>query len=412
MADEDNKVIGYTSEGLVLYTYNEILEKLTTGLNGIYGSDLSTDSSDPDMQWVRILAQLISDEHDTMRQLDNSFNPDTARGAAQDYRYRLNNVERKNGAYTSMPITFTIQNEVTTLDGLDGQEPDEGSAWGVTDGTYNFLLNSTEEFQTGTYTRQVTCTQRVAANPPIGSVTQQIQDTSNINVTDITNGAPTAIGAPNEKDEAFSNRRQQSFVNSGMNCCDSITRQLLNLSTVVNAKAYEHDYTNYPDGPDADGIPLNCIWVVVDGGSSIEIVKAIYENISGTDTKGEQSDTVISDSGQSLTFNFDYATTNSIFLKFTLQKLYPTFNITLDNLKQTISDNTSIDINSSIDSSTMNDIIKNAISSNAETVQLGAVPINIELSSDNSTWTEFLEAAGKQIKYVLPPDNISITVQE
>ena len=411
MADENDKVIGYTSEGLVLYTYNEILEKLTNGLNEIYGSDLSTDSSDPDMQWIRILTQLISDEHDTMRQLDNSFNPDTARGSAQDYRYRLNNIERKDGTYTSMPISFTVQNGNTTLEGLDGQEPDEGSAWGVTDGTYNFLLNSTEEFAPGDYTRQVTCTQKIAANPPIGSVTQQIQDTSNINIINITNGAPTAIGSPTESNEAFSNRRQQSFVNSGMNCCDAITRQLLNLSTVVNAKAYEHDYTNYPDSPDADGIPLNCIWVVVDGGSSIEIARAIYENISGTDTKGEQSDTIVSDSGQSLTFNFDYAITNSIYLKFTIQKLYPTFNITLDTLKQTISDNTNININASIDSSTMNDIIKEAIASNAESIQLGAVPINIELSRDNSTWTEFLEAGGKQIKYVLPPDNISITMQ-
>lgn len=410
MAEE--VTIGYTEQGLVLYTYNEILEKLISGLNEIYGSDLSEDSSTPDMQWVRLIAEMIADEHDTVRDLDNSFNPDIARDAAQDYRYRLNNLERKAGFYTSVPITFKIQNEDTTLEGLDGQEPNEGSAWGCTDGNNNYLLNNTEEFEVGqTYTRQFTCTEMAEVNPPIGSITKQIQDYYNINVIDISNEAPTAIGAPSESNEKFAAQREQSFVNAGMNCCDSITRQLLELSTVNNAKAYEHDYTNYPDGPDADGIPLNCIWVVVDGGSSVDIARAIYENISGTDTKGSQSETLTSNSGQELTFRFDYALTRNIYLKFILKKLYPTFNVNTEELKKIIADNTSIDINSSIDSSTMNDIIRDAIIENSEVVELGAVPLGIQLSTDKTNWIEFLAGAGKQIKYVLIPENIEVVIQ-
>lgn len=409
MADDNLIIVGYTEEGLTVLTYNQIVDRIEQIFKGIYGDDIDLNSNTPDGQVVRLLAEMFADEHDTMRELDSSFNPDTARGAAQDYRYRLNNLWRKNGLYTSIPATFTV-NQTTQVAGLDGQTPDEAFAWGITDDTNDFLINSTETFQPGQYTRQFTCTVRDAVNPPVGSITKQIADVNDINITNISNGAPTAIGARDESDIKFAARREESLVNSGMNCCDSITTELLNLPTVVNAKAYEHNYSDYPDGDDADGIPLNTIWVVVNGGSAIEIAKAIYANISGTATKGEQSYTLVSNSGQPLTFNFDYAVTQNIYLKFTLQKLYPTFNIQVDNFKKYISDNTSIDINAAIDSSTMNTIIREAIVSNSEVVQIGAVPINIELSTDGQNWTEYLEGAGKQTKYVLLPENIDVTM--
>lgn len=405
----DDITIGYTAEGLNLLTYNEIIEKLTSAFQSLYGDDIDLSSNTPDGQLLRIFAQMLADEHDTMRDIDNSFSPDVARGAAQDYRYSLNAIERKAGLYTSVPVTFTVTN-TTSVSGLDGQIPDEAETWGVTDGNDKFLINSSETFTAGTYTRQFTCTRMAAVNPPIGSITQQIASVNNINITDITNSAPTAIGASQESDDAFFNRREQSFVNSGMNCCDSITNELLELPTVVNAKAYEHNYTDYPDSTDADGIPLNTIWVVVNGGSANEIVKAIYENISGTATKGSQSGSVISDSGQTLTFNFDYAITQNIYLKFNIQKLYPTFNLRMDDFKQTIADNTSIDIDASIDTSTLNVIIREAIVSNSEVIQLGAIPLNILISSDETNWVEYLPGAGKQIKYVLLPENISVEV--
>lgn len=411
MADNEEVIIGYTDEGLTLLTYNQIVDKLTAAFQSCYGDDVDLSSNTPDGQLLRIFAEMLADEHDTMRELDNSFNPDVARGAAQDYRYRLNNIWRKAGLYTSVACTFTVS-ETTELAGLDGVTPDEAYAWGVTDGTYNYLLNNTEVFQPGTYTRQFTCNQMIAANPAEGAINAQISSVNNINISNITNTAPISIGAQIENDQRFAARREDSMVNSGMNCCDSITSQLLQLPTVVNAKAYEHDYVNYPDGIDADGIPKDTIWVVVSGGSNQEIGQAIYENISGTATKGEQQASVVSMSGQTLTFNFDYAIVHDIYLKFTLQKLYPSFNVRMDAFKQTIAENTSIDINGSIDSSLMNIIIREAISTNAETVILGAVPLNIQLSSDNVTWTEYLEGLGKQIKYVLLPENITVEVIE
>ena len=409
MAD---KIVGYTQDGLVLLTYNEIVEKLTQAFEDLLGSDIDLSSNTPDGQLLRIFAEMIADTHDTMRELDNSFNPDVCRGAAQDYRYRLNNIERKAGSYTSIPITFTVKNKEQTLSGLDGQEPDVGTAWGVTDDSNNYLLNSTETFQTGTYTRQFTCTKMDDVNPPIGSITKQITSVNNVNITDITNQAATVIGSSVGTDEQFAARREQSFVNSGLNCCDSITSELLKLSTIVNAKAYEHDYENYPDSTDADGIPINTIWVVVDGGSATEIAKVIYANISGTNTKGAQSGVVTSVSGQDLTFNFDYVQIQQIYVKFKLQKLYSSFTVRDDDLKQEIADRTLVDINASLNSSEMNQIIRDAISANTETVQLGAVPLEIKLSTDNSQWSEYLPNAGKQKKYTLIPTNVSFEVVE
>ena len=409
MADEDEIITGYTDEGLVLLTYSQIVDSLTRSWQHLFGDDIDLSSNTPDGQLLRIFAEMIADEHDTVREVDNSFNPDVARGAAQDYRYRLNNIERKAGLYTSVPISFTVLNE-TSVAGIDGQDMSEAVAWGVTDGIYNYLINSSETFEPGTYTRQVTCTTAVAANPPIGTITRQILDVNNINITDITNSAPTRVGAAEEGDERFAARRELSTVNSGMNCCDSITNQLLELPTVTNAKAYEHDYSNYPESIDADGIPLNTIWVVTDGGSAEEIARTIYENISGTGTKGSQSYTLTSASGQSLTFRFDYAITRNIYLRFQIQKLYPSFNLRVDTFKQTIADETSIDINAPIDSSTLNTIIRQAIMSNSEVVQIGAVPLDIQISTDQTNWVEYLPAAGKQIKYVLLAENISVEV--
>lgn len=409
MADEEQIITGYTDEGLTLLTYSQIVDSLTAAWKSLFGDDIDLSSNTSDGQLLRIFAEMIADEHDTMRELDNSFNPDTTRGAAQDYRYRLNNIERKAGRYTSLPFTFTVLNE-TSVVGIDSQDINTAVAWGTTDGTYNYLINNSETFTAGEYTRQFTCTTPVAINPPVGTITTQITDVNNIDISDISNGAPTAIGSSNESDERYAARRQESLVNAGMNCCDAITNQLLQLDTIVNAKAYEHDYTNYPDTVDADGIPLNCIWVVVDGGSAELIGRAIYENISGTNTKGDQSVTLVSISGQSLTFNFDYAITRNVYLKFRLQKLYDSYNVAVPNLKETIAENTSIDINSSIDSSTMNTIIRQALVVNTENVQLGAVPLDIQLSIDETQWTEFLPNAGKQIKYVLLPENITVEV--
>lgn len=408
----DDIVIGYTEDGLVLLTYNDIVNKLTDVWKGLFGDDVDLSSDGSDGQLLRTFAEMIADEHDTVRSLDNSFNPDTSRGAAQDYRYRLNNIERKAGLYTSIPFTFTVINEEVTLAGLDGQQPDSAVAWGATDGTYNYYLNSTETFPVGTYTRQFTCSVTAAINPEIGSITEQIVDMNNINVTNITNGAATAIGATTESAEKFAARRDASTVSNGMNCCDSITRQLLQLPTVVNAKAYEHNYNDFPDEVDSDGIPLNFIWVVVNGGSANEIGRAIYENISGTGTKGSQSTTITSDSGQTLTFHFDYALTKNIYLKFKIKKLYSNFNLRIEDLKQSIADETQIDINASIDTSTLNAIIRQAIITNSEVVTIGGVPIDIEISANGTDWVQYLEGAGKQIKYILLPSNINIEVIE
>lgn len=408
----DDVIIGYTEEGLNLLTYNDIVNKLTNSWKYLFGDDIDLSSNTPDGQLLRIFAEMISDEHDTIRSVDNSFNPDTARGAAQDYRYRLNNLERKAGLYTSIPFTFTIINGETTLAGLDGQEPDSAVAWGATDGTYNYYLNSTETFAVGQHTRQFTCSTMAAINPAINSITEQITDMNNINVTNLSNGAATAVGATEENAEKFAARRDASTVNSGMNCCDAITRQILQLPTVVNAKAYEHNYSDFPDEVDSDGIPLNFIWVVVNGGSANEIGRAIYENISGTGTKGSQSTTITSDSGQPLTFHFDYALTKNIYLRFKIKKLYSNFNLRIDDLKQAIADETQIDINAPIDTSTLNVIIRQAIINNSEVVTIGGVPLDIEISDDNINWVEYLPGAGKQIKYVLLASNIGIEVIE
>ena len=81
---------GVTSEGLQVYSYDEILENLQTSLNEIYapdGDSINFDSETPDGQATNIYAQGGSDSRNLAQEIYNSFDPDKCQGVIQDSRY-------------------------------------------------------------------------------------------------------------------------------------------------------------------------------------------------------------------------------------------------------------------------------------------------------------------------------------
>ena len=140
----------FDSTGLTVKTATEITTDLTTGLQGIYGSDIQTDQNSQDGQTIGILTQLCVDVRELLVQINNGFDPDQAIGAILDQRVTLNNIKRYGGTYTTQPIDVTV-NKTVTLAGLDANfNSPTGTGYTIQDNNGNeFILIDTTTLTAG-----------------------------------------------------------------------------------------------------------------------------------------------------------------------------------------------------------------------------------------------------------------------
>ena len=104
--------------GLQVATSEEIQTDLENGYKAIYGDDIAIGSNTQDGQLIDIFTQINTDLRELTMEVFNSFNPTACRGRIQDVRYALNNLTRKGGTFTIVPITIVV-NKTVTLQGLD-----------------------------------------------------------------------------------------------------------------------------------------------------------------------------------------------------------------------------------------------------------------------------------------------------
>ena len=107
-----------TPLGLVINTLTEIVANLNTGMQTIYGSDINVDSNSPDGQLINIYAQVAEDILELIQDVYNSFTVDSAYGTVLDQRVAINGITRRQGTFTTTPVSITV-NQALTLTGLD-----------------------------------------------------------------------------------------------------------------------------------------------------------------------------------------------------------------------------------------------------------------------------------------------------
>ena len=301
--------------GLQVYTRDELLTKFETELKAIYGNDINLDPDSPDAQMINIFIQVVLDNLDLVKQVYNSFNPDTAIGSILDQRVAINGIQRQGGTFSKTDITI-VTTQPLTLYGLDQSVEDiytvqdsEGTQW---------QLLETVSVSTGTHVLefQAAIEGQVLTTP--NTITQPV--TIILGVDSINN--PTVqslIGEDIESDNELKLRRQKSVSLASQGYLTSLVAALENISGVQSAIVYE----NNSGATDADGIPSHSIWVIVAGNYDNEdIATAIYQKRNaGCGMKGDETFTITQIDGSPFVIRWDEVDIIPVFVEINLSSI-------------------------------------------------------------------------------------------
>ena len=389
--------------GLTVSTYSELLAYIQDNMNAIYAKDgdlINFDSSTPDGQFTNILAQIGSDVRELTREVYNSFDPDKCSGVVQDSRYALNYLIRKGGTFTVQNIDITT-NRTVELQGLDGSYNDlNASSYTVSDNAgNNWYLIDTTTITAGTTSLPFRSQNLGLVQPTVGTITNQV--TKVLGVTGVINSkAPTTLGEDQESDEEFRVRRNRSTAINGQNNYDAMTGQLLALDGITDV--YVH--VNNTGAIDSTGTDAYTVWVIAEGGANSDIANIIYANGGGLPTRGNVSVNTVSVSGEEVTVNFDRVNPVPLYIQFDLKNTNSDVNVNPDVVKSYIVENLTYSLGAPAETSEITDVASNALL----TIGSGLYALNVEVSTDGTTWTDYIASASLQNKFVVDATRITI----
>lgn len=403
----DEIIEGVTAQGVQVMDYNTLLANIQNAMNTIYAQDgetLNFDSETPDGQMTNIWAQGGTDSRELALEVYNSFDPDKCSGAVQDSRYALNYIIRNGGTFTIQNIDITT-NKTVELNGLDGAYNDINAAsYTVSDNAGNlwYLIDSVT-VQAGTVSLPFRSQNYGLYQSEIGTIVNQV--TKVLGVTSVNNSiAPTTLGQNQETDLEFKIRRNRSTAIKGQNNYDAMLAQLLELEGVSDADIH----INNTSATDSTGTEPYTVWVIVEGGANTDIADVIYQNSSGLPTRGDISIDVPAISGQIFPVKFDRANPVPLYIKFDFRLTVELSAVDLTGIATNMAENLIYELDESAETSKITEAAAQAIISNGG----GGYALNVEISTDGVTWTNYIPSASIQDKFVVDSTRITINTVE
>lgn len=369
--------------GLQTSTAPELLQTLQNDFKNIYGEDVLLDSSTPDGQWLNILVQKGVDVRGLLTQLYNSFNPNNTQGSLLDQRCAINNVFRKAGTFTTVTVNV-VTDRALTLQGLDDNYNNpEATGYTIQDNEGNrFILVNTTTLSTGSNSL-------LFRSESLGGVvvlpnTLTTPVTIVLGVVSVNNPTTAnAIGTVEELDEELKVRRRQSVAISSFGYLNGLQAALLQLPGVTDAKVYE----NYTSSTDANGTPAHCIWVVMDGGAISDIAETIYSRkCPGTNMRGNITYTITTNAQTQFIAKWDNATVTPFYIKFNIKPTVADITFNQTAIKEYMEQRLMFNIGEFAETASITEIAQNAIDS----VGGKGYAVNVEISTDQTTWVEYL----------------------
>lgn len=390
----NNNYIG--NNGLVVQTYDEILEDLTNQFKNIYGADINIDQNSPDGQWLNILAQEKKDILDLFTQYYNNLDVDRVIGIPQQILYKLNGLTIKAYTYSYAYVNVTVTAPVN-LQGLDTNiENADGTGYTVVDTNGNrWILAESQSLQPGTYLLNFRAAQLGAVTALPNTI--NVMETIIAGVSGVNNPANNYVtGNIGESDSQYRLRRNQSMALPSQGFADSIRAQILNLPNVTECKVYQNRTSST-----VNEIPPNTVWVIVEGGNSQEIGQIIYNNMPpGIPMKGDEEVQIVRPSGDVETVNYDLPNPTPLYILMNIKVLGGA--IDEDYLKTQLSQLT-FEIGQSAEAVNISTEVKNIIGGNG-------TPYDLEVSADGVTYSEIVSPAGLDDYFTISTDNINIQV--
>lgn len=396
---------GISANGLEVDNYDTILESVQNNLNTIYAADGETinfGSETPDGQATNIWAQGATDVRELAQEVYNSFDPSKCSGSVQDSRYALNYIFRNGGTFTIQNLDITV-NKTVTLQGLDSNYNDpNAAAYTASDDAGNlWYLIDTIILESGTHSLPFRSQNYGLYQPAIGTITNQV--TKVLGVETVNNSiAPTTLGRNQESDLEFRIRRERSTAVRGQNNIDSLLGNLLDLEGVTDA----YTWVNQKNETDSTNTPPWTVWVIVEGGANTDIAELIYQESCGLPTRGTISVNVTAVSGQVFPTKFDRANPVPLYVKFDFQPTLEIPVVDFEEIKNYIVQNLLYGLNETAETSKVTAVATEAILANGG----DGYALNVQISADGQTWTDYLPSASLQNKFVVSTNTITINI--
>lgn len=379
--------------GLHTQTVTEIVEELTNGYKNIYGQDINVSSDTPDGQRINIEAQAKADVLEFATGVYNSFDVDAVGGVAQDRLYKINNVYRKAAKYSYVQVNVTADKTVN----LQGIDISEAAAYTISDTTGNqYLLVNSVTLNAGTTLLEFRAKNMGAIEATPNTITNMVTIVAGI--VSVTNPTIQYITGTNEEtDAAFRIRRNRSTAISGKGFHDSLEGALLSVPLVTVAIVYEND----TDTTDADGIPPHSIWCIVEGGTNANIGAVIYANKTyGCGQKGSISVSVPRENGTLFTAKFDRPNAQPLYIKFSLKS--KTGHLAdLNYIKRQLV--------ATIQPTVYESVAASQITAAMNEIDTDVYITTCKVSTDGTTWEDFVTPSAKNNFFTLSEANIDIT---
>lgn len=386
--------------GIHIDDLNTTLENLKTNFRSIYGQDVNLEQNSPDGQLLNIIAQAKQDLLEFAVSIYNGMDIDTVVGNQQDILYKLLGLNRKSSEYSYVEVAVKT-NAACNLNGLDSNVLNPTAVgYTVSDNNgNNWYLVDSVSLQANTTT---ILNFRAANAGALECLPNTITVMSTIvaGVESVNNPAIQYLtGNSEESYAAFRLRANKSKAIASIGFEDGLRAQLENISTVGAAFVYQ----NRTDTTDSKGVPPHSIWCIVEGGTDDEIGQVIYANLTdGCGMKGGTTVYVTKSNGSLEEILYDRPVFQNLYIKANLQNLSGSA-LDLSYIKTQMVTELGFDIYGAADSSNITTVMKSIVVNNA-------VPYDVQVSSDNKTWKEYLLPSSVQNKFTITAANITLTV--
>ena len=179
-----------------------------------------------------------------------------------------------------------------------------------------------------------------------------------------------------------------------------MTGQLLELAGVTDVQVH----INNTSSTDSTGTAAYTVWVIAEGGANADIANVIYQNSTGLPTRGSVSVNVPSVSGQTFATSFDRVNPVSLYIQFDLKNTNSNINVSEDAVKEYIANNLTFTLGEPAETSYVTEIASAALSN----IGSGIYALNVEVSTDGTTWTDYIASASLKDKFVVDATRITI----
>ena len=264
--------IQFTTDGIAVDTYDDIYNRLATGLRAIYGNDINLDSDSPDGQRLGLITKELLDLQSFGALLYSNLDIDFTFGSFLDVLNKLAGLTRNPSTRSQVDVTVVTDRDLTlatnyTIQGNDGT---------------NWIVTADQAVTTGSNTVTFFSQQFGEFEALPGTITTP--STIVLGVTSVTNPAAATAGVNEETDVELRARRRQSLGLPAFSSVASGIARIGDLAGVTDVVAYENDT---PDQDTVRDIRPHTVWYIVEGGDLAQIAEALVRNkTAGAGFKG------------------------------------------------------------------------------------------------------------------------------